>query len=153
MLKERIADHLSSFLDSRKLFLVEVKATPQDRITVYVDGWKNITIDICVEISRMLEAFLEEEKLVRENYTLDVSSPGMGQPFRVRQQYEKSVGRTVEVLKADGIKHKGVLQEVDDEAVALHIEKKLKKKKEVVTEKVVIPFSDIKATRQLITFK
>ena len=152
MLKERIAKYLNTYFEGKYLFLVDVKATPQDKIMVFVDGPKNVTIDVCIAVSRMLEEYLEAEKLVREKYTLEVSSPGMGQPFRVRQQYEKSIGRGLQVLMLDGLKYEGTLQEVKDEEIKLRVERKLKKKV-VEVDEVVIPFSEIKATKQLITFK
>lgn len=152
MLKERIAEQLARYSEGKDLFLVDVKATPQDKIMVFIDGMKNVTIETCIAVSRMLEEFLETEKLVRENYVLEVSSPGMGQPFRVRQQYEKSVGRMLEVLLNDGVKYKGALGEVKEDEIVLRVEKKVKKKV-VEVEDVAIPFDQIKATKQLITFK
>jgi ribosome maturation factor RimP len=152
MLKERIAEKLNDHLNGTGLFLVDIKATPQGRIMVFIDGEQNVTIDQCVEISRMLEEFLESENLVRENYVLEVSSPGMGQPFRVRQQYLKSVGRSLEVLKKDGIKLEGILKEVDENNIRLQVEKK-KKGKVISSQLMDVAFEEIKTTKQLITFK
>lgn len=152
MLKERIAEQLNEWFAGTDLFLVDIKVTPQDKVMVFVDGRNNITIDQCVEISRKLEAFLETDKLVREDYTLEVSSPGMGQPFKVPAQYEKSVGRPVEVLQKDGIKFEGILVRATGESVVLRIEKK-NKGKTIASEEVEVPLDDIKTTKQLITFK
>lgn len=152
MLKDRIAEQLNEWFAGTDLFLVDIKVTPQDKVMVFVDGRNNITIDQCVEISRKLEAFLETENLVREDYTLEVSSPGMDQPFKVPAQYEKSVGRPVEVLKKDGIKFEGVLVRATGESVVLRVEKK-NKGKTIASEEVEVPMDDIKTTKQLITFK
>lgn len=158
-LKERIAEQLKDHLTTSGLFLVDVKVTPRDKVMVYVDGKNNITIDQCVDISRMLEGFLEAEKLVRDDYILEVSSPGMGQPFKVREQYFKAIGQGLEILRNDGEKLEGVLDSADDNGITLRIDKtkptknKQLKPKVISSELVEIAFDEIKTTKQLITFK
>jgi len=152
MLIDRITDKLNEYFEGTDLFLVEVKVSAKDRIAIFIDAEKNISIERCVEISRMLEEFLEEEDLVREKYLLEVSSPGMDQPFKVKQQYFKSIDRGLEVLKKDGVKLEGILKEVDDTIIRLQIDKK-KKGKTISSETVDVSFKDIKTTKQLITFK
>lgn len=152
MLKSKIENRLNDYVEGTDLFFVDVKITPQQKITLFVDGKQNITIDKCAEISRMLEAYLEEEKLVGEKYTLEVSSPGMLEPFKVIQQYQKSIDRLVEVLKKDGNKYQGILKKVVEDGIQLEAQT-LKKKKVVATNLIDIPFEDIKATKKLITFK
>jgi ribosome maturation factor RimP len=153
MLKERITDKLNEYFEGSDLFLVDVKASPQDKITVFVDAEKNIPIERCVEISRMLEEFLEQESLVRENYILEVSSPGMDQPLKVKQQYVKAIGRQVEVLQKDGIKLEGILKNLhDDGGISLQIDK-MNKGKLLSSETVEVAFEDIKTVKKLITFK
>ncbi len=153
MLKEKIEQKVNAFIEGQDLFQVDVKITPQQKIMIFVDGVsQNITIDQCVKISRMLEAYLEEEGLVGEKYTLEVSSPGMDQPFKIMQQYFKSINRSVEVLKKDGIKLEGTIKKVDDNEIQLEIIK-LEKGKVVDTQYVDIPFHEIKTTKKLITFK
>jgi len=152
MLKERIADKLGTYFENSEYFLVDIKSTPQEKIMIFIDGIVNVTIEKCVEVSRMLEEFLEEEKLVGDKYTLEVSSPGMDQPFKVFRQYEKSIGKGLEVLKKDGIKLEGILREVNEDRIGLLVEKK-EKGKVIESNVVVVPFEEIKATKQLITFK
>ena len=152
MLRERITEKLNAHFEDSDLFLVDIKLTPQDKIMVFIDGYENVSIDQCVKVSRMLEEFLEEGRLVRDNYLLEVSSPGMDQPFKVRQQYKKSLGKSLEVLKNDGIKLEGVLQSFDEDQVTLLVEKR-KKGKVIESNEVQVAFQDIKATTQLITFK
>ena len=152
MLKERITDKLDAYFENSEYFLVDVKSTPQEKIMVFIDGVVNVTIEKCVEVSRMLEEYLEEEKLVGDKYTLEVSSPGMDQPFKVLRQYQKSIGKGLEVLKKDGIKLEGLLREVSEDRIILQVEKR-KKGKVIESNVVVVPLEEIKATKQLITFK
>lgn len=152
MLKDKIEKKVNELIEGTDLFLVDIKITPQQKIMVFVDGQQNITIDKCVKISRSLETYLEEERLVGEKYTLEVSSPGMDQAFKVDQQYLKSIDKSVEVLKKDGVKHEGVLKKFNSDQIQLEITT-TKKGKVIDTKFVEIPFSEIKTTKKLITFK
>ena len=73
-----------------------------------------------------MEAYLEENGLVGEKYTMEVSSPGMGSPLLVEQQYEKSINKPVEVLMDSGIKIEGTLLSKDENSITLKVEKKVK---------------------------
>ena len=112
------------------IFLVEVLVKPGNVITVHVDRPDGISIDECVKISRYLNENLDREV---EDYSLEVSSPGLGGAFRVKQQYEKNLGRDIEVLYTDGIKVTGKLQEVKEDGVVLNVKGEDEK----------IPFEDL----------
>ncbi len=152
MLKDKIEKKVNELIEDTDLFLVDIKITPQQKIMVFMDGQKNITIDQCVKISRALENYLEEEQLVNEKYILEVSSPGMDQPFKVEQQYFKSIDKSVEVLKKDGVKHEGILKQYTTDNIQIEVTK-TKKGKIIEQQLIDIPFSEIKTTKKLITFK
>ena len=116
-LKTVINEILAPFVDERALFIVDIKVSASSKIMVFVDGMENIRIEQCAEISRFLEAYLEENGLVGEKYTMEVSSPGMGSPLLVEQQYEKSINKPVEVLMDSGIKIEGTLLSKDENSI------------------------------------
>jgi ribosome maturation factor RimP len=118
---------------------VEILVKPGNVITVHVDRPEGISIDQCVKISRYLNENLDREV---EDYSLEVSSPGLGGAFRVKQQYEKNLGRDIEVLYTDGIKVTGKLQEVKEDGVVLNVKGEDEK----------IPFEEIKTAKAKITF-
>ena len=150
-LKTVINEILAPFLDERALFIVDIKVSASSKIMVFVDGMENIRIEQCAEISRFLEAYLEENGLVGEKYTMEVSSPGMGSPLLVEQQYEKSINKPVEVLMDSGIKIEGTLLSKDENSITLKVEKKVKQK--VVEEQEVnIPRLNIKSIIRPIKF-
>lgn len=151
-LKDKIIEKLKAYFEGSDFFLVDVKIATGDRITVYMDGKENITIDKCVEVSRMLENYLEEGRLVREDYKLEVSSPGMGQPFRVYEQFEKSLNRSLDVLRKDGIRYEGIVTKVNPEGIRIRVDK-MKKGKVIDSNDVDLAFEEIKTAKQLITFK
>ncbi|MBK6339403.1 MAG: ribosome assembly cofactor RimP [Bacteroidetes bacterium] len=150
-LKTVINEILAPFVAERALFIVDIKVSASSKIMVFVDGMENIRIEQCAEISRFLEAYLEENGLVGEKYTMEVSSPGMGSPLLVEQQYEKSINKPVEVLMDSGIKIEGTLLSKDENSITLKVEKKVKQK--VVEEQEVnIPRLNIKSIIRPIKF-
>src|SRR5574344_2017036 len=81
-----------------------------DRIVIEIDHSDGVWIEDCAELSRFLQEKLGDEL---DNYELEVGSAGIGQPFKVAQQYINHIGDEVEVLQQDGIKQKGTLKAVD----------------------------------------
>ena len=127
--KEKIAQWLQPILDEKNAYLVDVKVLlGGKKVEVYVDTDTGIDIGTCAELSRHLEQFLDGGGAVPENYTLDVSSPGMTNPLKVPRQYKKRIGRTLEVWLNDGTFVEGVLKAADDNQIVIEKAGKEKKK-------------------------
>ncbi len=150
--EERIKSIVEAHFEGTDGFLVNIKKGNLKKIQVFVDRMnQNIHIDDCVAISRKLEQMLEEEAWVDEKYTLEVSSPGMGNPFRVLQQYQKNLNKNVEVLLLDGIKYEGMLKSVSEDGFVLEEHKKKKgAAPEIIMNK--FKFEDIKNVKKKINF-
>ena len=99
----RIVDE---WLEGKDYFLVDVTVSPDDKIVVEIDHAEGVWIDDCVELSRYIESKLDREE---EDYELEVGSAGIGQPFKVLQQYLIHIGKEVEILTKEGKKLEGVL--------------------------------------------
>lgn len=154
VVKERIIDSLTERFEDTDFFIVEVQVTPTGNVNVFVDNLKeNINIQQCVDLSRYLENYLESNELVSEKYKLEVSSPGMDEPFRVPQQYEKWTSKPVEVLLKSGIKEVGNLIAFTEEKITIEIPEKKKKKEIIPAEQKTYDFADIKYTRKHFVFK
>ena len=136
------------------LFLVDLKIDTSNKIEVTIDGDSGIGIDKCIAVSRAVEGSLDREK---EDFELNVYSPGVGQPFKVYRQYTKAAGRQVEVTLNDGMKIAGALTEVTPDNIEVTFSRKETiegtKKKHTVEVKQRIAFTDIKSTKEEITFK
>lgn len=95
-------------------------------LRAYIDKEGGITIDDCVDVSRKLSDKLDEDDFIDGEYILEVSSPGLGRTLKRERDFEKSVGREVDVkfYKAkDGVKEiTGVLCGYDKEKIMLTIE-------------------------------
>jgi ribosome maturation factor RimP len=118
-------------------FLVDVKVSAANHIQLLVDGDQGISIEKCVSISRALYKQLEESDLFPDgNFSLEVSSPGLDEPIKLHRQYQKNIGRLIEVLLTDGSKKEGRLVEVDASQIVL--EETVGRKKEVVRHQLLI---------------
>jgi ribosome maturation factor RimP len=152
--KDQIQAIVENNIDPAKLFIVEVSVSAANKINVAIDGFKGLLIDDCVALSRKIEKSLDRET---EDFELEVSSPGLTQPFRVLNQYKKNIGREVEILFNDGIKTIAKLMSVAENGIDIEEEKIIKpegsKKKHMITEKKFIEFESRKSTKLIISFK
>src|SRR4051812_32644635 len=118
-LKGIIEKELTKYFENSDLFLVEVSVLLNNKIQIFADGKVNITIDQCAAISRYIENYLETNGLVGEKYTLEVSSPGLDQPLKIKQQFDKQKGKMVDVVLKNGNKITGTLEDFDEEKIAV----------------------------------
>jgi ribosome maturation factor RimP len=147
--KEHIKGLVEEFIKGTGLFLVAVKVSSANRITVLADKNDGITIDECVAIHRHIENNLDRDK---EDFELQVSSPGLDQPFGVIEQYYKNEGRKVEVIENDGSKFTGILKNVTPGGFELEIELKIKGKTKEKKD-ISFNFDQVKTTRVILTIK
>ena len=137
--------------DDPQYFLVEVKIRPTNNVKVYLDGDKGISIEKCIAYNRQLYKGLESSGLFpADDFSLEVSSPGLDEPLKLLRQYHKNVGRKVEVLLKDGIRTDGVLKEVTDTGIVVEETRGKNKKKEVLEHN--FSFDTIKSTKIQIVF-
>jgi len=147
--KQNIQKLVEEFLRGTGLFLVAVKVSSANRITVLADKNEGITIDECASIHRHIEKNLDRDK---EDFELQVSSPGLDLPFGVIEQYFKNAGRKVEVIDNEGTKLTGILKNVTEGGFELETEVKVKGKAKELKE-VSFNFEQIKSTRVILTIK
>ena len=152
--KSVVTQLVNEWLEEKDYFLVDVTVTPDNRIVVEIDHAEGVWIEDCVELSRFIESKLDREQ---EDFELEVGSAGIGQPFKVLQQYVNHIGMEVEVLKNDGMMLTGVLKEADEEHFTVTTSKKVKlegeKRPKLVDEDVTFAYNEIKYTKYLINFK
>ncbi|MDW3196409.1 MAG: ribosome maturation factor RimP [Cytophagales bacterium] len=136
--------------EDEDLFLVEVSHkgnSGNSKLQVLIDGDQGLDIDRCARVSRQLGAQLEELDIIPGKYTLEVSSPGIDQPLKLKRQYVKNIGRSLKVELNDGEKKEGVLTAVEDE----HFELEVMNKKEKVISTIAL--SDVKKSKVIVSFK
>jgi ribosome maturation factor RimP len=147
--KSIITSIVKEYLKDTEVFLVAVKVSNANRITVLADTQNGITIDECAELHRFIESKLDREV---EDYDLEVSSPGLDSPFLVQEQYRKNEGKKVEVLGTDGIKLHGILKNVNEGGFELEAEVKVKGKARELKD-ISFNYENVKSTRVVLTIK
>ncbi|WP_158796528.1 ribosome assembly cofactor RimP [Pedobacter sp. L105] len=138
--------------DRPELFLVEVKMLPNHKLIIHVDGDEGISIQDCAAISRHVGFHLEEENTIEKAYNLEVSSPGVGEPLKLKRQYQKNIGRDLSVKLAGGEIKEGKLLAVDEKSITIEAKVKEKGKKAQLVE-TGVDFDNIIETKVLISFK
>ena len=152
--KEKIEIAVNESISNTDLFLVDISVQPGNRIMIFLDKKSGgISLDECGRVSRMVEASLNRDE---EDFEMEVSSPGLRHPFKVIEQYHKSVGQLIDVKRNNGTRVEGSLLEVNENGIVLEETSRVRmeghRKKEKRVEQHVIPFSDIKETRIVLTF-
>lgn len=152
--KDTVRSIVEEWLDGKEYFLVDIEISPDDRIVVEIDHADGVWIEDCVELSRFIEDHLSRDE---EDYELEIGSAGLGQPFKVAQQYHCFVGKDVEVLDADGKKYKGVLKAVEGNDFTVTVQEKQKvegkKRPQLVETDYTFQMDKVKYTKYLINFK
>ncbi|MBR4989110.1 MAG: ribosome assembly cofactor RimP [Bacteroidaceae bacterium] len=152
--RQQVIDLTNEWLADKEYFLVDVVISKDDKITVEIDHAEGVWIEDCAELSRYIESKLNG---AADDYELEVGSAGLGQPFKVIQQYKNHLGLDVEVLTKEGKKLKGILKDANDYDFALTITKKEKvegaKRPQIVEEELRFTYDSVKYTKYIINFK
>ena len=152
--KETIKTLTEEWLHDNDYFLVDINFASDDRIVIEIDHADGVWIEDCAELSRFLQERLGDEL---GDYELEVGSAGLGQPFKVAQQYVNHIGDTVEVLDQEGHKVLGTLKSVDGRDFVVTIQEKQKqegKKRPVIVDvDKVYSMDNIKYAKYILAFK
>ena len=145
---------VEEWLKDKEYFLVDIQVSPDDRIVVEIDHADGVWIEDCVALSKYIEDRLSRDE---EDYELEVGSAGLGQPFKVPQQYINYVGKDVEVLDAEGKKVRGVLKSVEGNDFVVTFSEKVKvegkKRPQLQDVDHQYQMDKVKYTKYLISFK
>lgn len=152
--KKVVKEIVEKWLEDKEYFLVDVEVSSDNCVVVEIDHADGVWIEDCAELSRFIEDNIDREV---EDYELEVGSAGLGQPFKVPQQYQNFVGQEVEVLDVDGKKVKGLLKSVDgnDFVVTVNEKVQVEGKKRPVKMDVdhTYQMDKVKYCKYLISFK
>ena len=151
--KNVVKNLVEEWLADKTYFLVDVTVSPDDKITVEIDHADGVWIDDCAKLSQYIEDHLSRDE---EDYELEVGSAGLGQPFKVAQQYVNCIGEDVEVMDADGKKVAGTLKSVDGRDFVVSVNEKVqvegKKRPVLVDVDRTFSMDEVKYCKYVIDF-
>lgn len=130
MSNEILKNWIEEYLKDTDYELITLNVSAGNDILVEVDRLAGVDVDFCADLNRYL---VEKLDVVEPDYSLEVGSVSLTDPFKTKMQYEKNLGHDVEVL-IDGKKLRGQLVSVDEDTFSVDIEEKVavegKKRKE-----------------------
>ena len=152
--KEKVEGLLNQGLEENpSLFLVDLNISDSYKITVTLDGDNGVTLQDCIDISRVIEQNLDREE---QDFSLEVASAGVSSPLKGIRQFKKNKGRTLKVKTLSGETIEAELAEVNDDFIVLKWKsrepKKVGKGKETVENQREISYSEIKEAIVTIIF-
>lgn len=145
---------VDEWLEGKEYFLVDIQISTDAKIVVEIDHADGVWIEDCVELSKFIEECLSRDE---EDYELEVGSAGLGQPFKVPQQYINFIGKEVEVLDQDRRKIRGILKSVEGEKFVVSVNEKVqvegKKRPVKMDVDHEYDMNEVKYTKYIISFK
>ena len=136
ILKDELQNWIDAYLKDTGYELITLSVSAGNDILVEVDRLAGVDVDFCAELNRYLVEKLEGLQVTGyglPDYSLEVGSVSLTDPFKTKMQYQKNLGHDVEVL-VDGKKLRGQLVSVDEETFSVDVEEKVavegKKRKE-----------------------
>jgi len=146
---EQIENRLHEIAEEKNLLLIDFhwRGTDSFRVLeIFVDNIEGITTEICSQVSREIESFIDEAGLIKGKYRLDVSSPGVGKPLKYVEQFPKHVGRSFKlqlIFEGDNIEViEGKLRAINGDELVFEVEGKER----------IINFNNIKQAKVQISF-
>ena len=152
--KKLVTDLANEWLQGKEYFLVEANVDNQNKSTVEIDHKDGVWIEDCCELSKFIEEHLDRDV---EDFELEVGSAGIGQPFKVLQQYKNAIGYDVELMTSDGKKMEGEMKEASESGFTVVVTEKQKvegKKRPVMVDvEKTFSYDDVKWVKSIIDFK
>lgn len=134
--KQQLQNWIEEYLKGTDYELITLNVSAGNDILVEVDRLAGVDVDFCAELNRYLVEKIEDRYADRAqtanadrvqtdlDYSLEVGSVSLTDPFKTKMQYEKNLGHDVEVL-VEGKKLRGQLVSVDEETFSVDVEEKV----------------------------
>lgn len=145
-----LLEHLvQEYLKDTDYALITLDINSQNEILIEVDRLQGVDVEFCGALNQYMVEQLDAAGV--ENYSLEVGSVSLTDPFKTKMQYEKNIGHDVEVLTREGKKLRGQLVSVDEDSFAVDVdtlvavEGKKRKQHEMITH--TFAYGDVKYTK------
>ena len=126
-IEEKVEELLKETIEKLgyNLYDVEyVKEGPNYYLRVYIDNEKGIDLNDCEKVSNAIDEMLDEANIIKDQYYLEVSSPGIERVLRKDRHLQENIGNQIEIklFKKDEKGSKdyiGELLKFDQEVVSI----------------------------------
>ncbi|WP_298781059.1 ribosome assembly cofactor RimP [uncultured Polaribacter sp.] len=153
MNETKVRDLIDEALElNESLYLIDVVISENNKIQVTIDGDNGVPLSECIRISRTVDNSFDREE---EDFSLEVSTPDISHPLKLKRQFIKNIGRILKVKLAEE-DLEGTLVAANDENIVLTWKarepKPIGKGKVTVEKTATIDHKDIKEAKVKIVF-
>ena len=138
--------------ENESLYLIDLSISENNKIQVTVDGDNGVPLSECIRISRSVDNNFDREE---EDFSLEVSTPDISHPLKVKRQYIKNISRILKV-KTSEEEFEGTLVEADEDKIVLNWKarepKPIGKGKVTVLKTATVDYQDIIEAKVKIVF-
>ncbi len=127
--EEKTEQLIQPLIDENNFELVDVEYVKEGSdwyLRVYIDKEGGITVNDCELISRAFNEILDKEDYIPDQYIFEVSSPGLLRPLKKEKDYEKSIGRLIDIKLYKAVdkckEFTGVLKAYDKDTITLEMD-------------------------------
>ncbi|MCR5098604.1 MAG: ribosome maturation factor RimP [Lachnospiraceae bacterium] len=127
--EKKTEEYITPILDEMGFYLVDVEYVKEGSsyyLRAYIDKEGGITINDCVDVSRRMNEILDKEDYVKDAYIFEVSSPGLDRPIKKDKDYERNLGKQVELKTFKPYDNQkeftGILKAYNEETVTIEFE-------------------------------
>ena len=132
-IEERVEKLIEPIIEKIGYELYDVEYAKEGKnyfLRIFIDSEKGIDLNDCEKVNDAITDILDEENYIKEQYFLEVSSPGIEKVLRKEKHLEKNIGTeiSVKLFKKDenGKKeYTGILNDFDQETIKVEIEKQI----------------------------
>ncbi|WP_299054116.1 ribosome assembly cofactor RimP [uncultured Polaribacter sp.] len=137
---------------NNSLYLIDLNITENNKILVTIDGDNGVPLSECIRVNRAVDDSFDREE---EDFSLEVSTPDISHPLKVKRQYIKNINRILKV-KTSEEELEGTLVTADEDKIVLNWKarepKPIGKGKVTVQKEAIIAYKDIKEAKVKIVF-
>ena len=137
---------------NESLYLIELSISVNNKVQVVVDGDNGVSLSETMRISRVINDNFDREI---EDFSLEVSTPDIAHPLKVKRQYIKNLNRILKV-KTEEEELEGTLVTVDEDKIILQWKarelKPVGKGKVTVDKTATLEYTEIKEAKVKILF-
>ena len=125
--KDKVFEILkSAIVDRSDIFIIDFSISKSNFIKIILDSDSGISIGDCQKISKYIINQLND---CDQNFSLEVSSAGIGSPLVNKRQYKKNIGKFLEVKINSGQYFRGQLKSFTKDFIEINSKVKESKKK------------------------
>lgn len=120
-----------------------IKEGKDNFLRIFIDNDKGISLDDCEKVNDAITDMLDEADLIKDQYFLEISSPGVERNIRKDKHFEESIGKEVNIKLFKPLENKekeitGILKDFDKETVKIETDK---------NEEITIPRNNISSIK------